>query len=267
MAKANISWLGYMQSLQKKSFTPDQLNTEGLEHILKINEHTEAVFNHCIPWIYLLDYTSGKYMLVSKSMKMMLGYDPDYFMQGGLNLTLEKYHKDHMRLFNDEIFQDRIEFLKNIPPIEQPNYIFSYNFRFKNRNGEYINLVQRNSFVKSDEKGSPLLSFGVISNVNHYISENPIIQVVEKINDKEYFGGTSVVLKKAYYMNGEDKILTKREKELLQWMSSGYTSKEIAAKLFISEYTVINHRRNMMGKCNVSSLTELVSYAIRKQLI
>ncbi|HEV8506326.1 MAG TPA: helix-turn-helix transcriptional regulator [Chitinophagaceae bacterium] len=267
MAKNKTSWLSYMGALQKQSFTPEQLNTEGLEKILNINQVTNAVFNHSIPWIYLLDYTSGKYLLVSNSMKMMLGYDPNYFMSAGLSLTFENYHSKHMDLFNEEIFPDRLEILKKIPYQEHPNYIFSYNFQFKTRRGEYINLLQRNCFVKSDENGNPLLSFGVITNVNHYKSENPVIQVVEKIDNTEFLGGTKTISTKAYYMNKEDHLFTKREKELLCWIAAGFTSKEIADKLFISEYTVINHRRNMMSKANARNVTELICCAIKNQIL
>ena len=267
MSKNKISWLGYIDAIQKQSYTPDQLNTDALARILKIEQLSDQVFSHSIPWFYLLDYTKGKYLLISKSIKMMLGYDQESFMNGGLDLAYDKFHKDHMRLFNEEIFSDRLNILKTIPPEDHAQHIFSYNFQFKNKNGEYQNLLQRNCFVKSDEKGNPLLSFGVITNVNHFKSENPVIQIVEKMQGNGFFGGTSLVSKKTYYLNNEDKLLTRRERELLLWMADGLTSKDIAEKLFISEFTVINHRRNMIEKCNVRNVTELVSYAIRHQLI
>lgn len=267
MGKSKTSWLDYMGALQQRSFTPDQLQTEGLEHILNINQHTHAVFNHSIPWIYLLDYTTCKYLLISKSMKIMLGYDPEYFLNGGVHTILENYQPGHLKLFNEEIFPDRLSILKKIPPSEHSNYIFSYNFQYKTKNGDFMNLLQRNCFVKSDINGNPLLSFGVITNINHYKKENPVIQVVEKINPNGFFNETSTVSKKVYYLNKEDTLFSKREKEILLWIADGLTSKEIADKLFISEYTVINHRRNMMQKCNARNIPELVSFAIRQEII
>jgi DNA-binding CsgD family transcriptional regulator len=267
MSKNKISWLNYMGELQQQSYTAEQLKTEGLEKILNINQLTHAVFNHSIPWIYLLDYTSGKYLLISKSMKLMMGYDPEYFLNGGIHQILENYHPQHLRLLNEEIFPDRLQLIKNIPPTEHSNYIFSFNFQYRKKNGDFMNLLQRNCFVKSDEKGNPLLSFGVITNINHFKKENPVIQVVEKINPQGFFDEANIISKRAYYINKEDQLFTKREKELLLWMADGLTSKEIADKLFISEYTVINHRRNMMGKCNARNVTELVGFAIRQDII
>lgn len=267
MSNTRISWLNYMDALQQRPSTSAKLSVVGLEGLFKTAGVPQALFNHSIPWIYLLDYTTGKYLIMSDSIKYMLGYEPVYFIEGGVEAVLEKYDKNHMRLFSEEIFPDRLHFLKSIPASEHPNYIFNYNYRFKSANGEYLDLLQRNCFVQSDENGNPLLSFGTITNVTHYKNENPIIQVIEKINDPGSFGGTSVALKKAYYFNGEDRLFTKRERELLLWLTDGLNSREIADKLFISEFTVINHKRSMMRKCNVNNVSELVSFSIRQGII
>ena len=262
----HTSWLGYMETLQQNDYNEDHLKTEGLDHILNINTVTQSAFSHSIPLIYLLDYTNGRYLLVSKSMKLMLGYSPEVFMSQGINLTLENYHADHMQLFNNELFPDRLAILKQIPVHEHHNHVFTYNFRFKTKRGDFINLLQRNCFVKSDNKGNPLLSIGVITNVEHYVSENPIIQTVEKIGNG-HLGQSELLYKKSYYLHGEYRLFTKREKEIVKWVSEGLSSKRIAQKLCISENTVINHRRNMMQKSNANNAMELVSFAIRNHII
>lgn len=57
-------------------------------------------------------------------------------------------------------------------------------------------------------------------------------------------------------------ILTKREKEILQLIKLGKTSKEIAALLFLSDLTVKSHRQNMMRKFDVKNVVELMSKTI-----
>jgi len=262
MAKQTTSWLNYMGGLQQKQFSKEELHVENIEQLHNIMEVSMLVFNHSIPCIYLLDYTSGKYMVVSNSLQTMLGYKTEDFLEGGINFTLENYQQKHLQLLNEEIFPDRLEILKKIPYLEHPNYIFSYNFQFKNRKGEYINLLQRNTFIKSDTNNNPLMSFGVITNVNHFKSETPIIQVVEKINSLNTLEGVETVFKKSYYPNEEDSLFTKREKELLPYLAGGLCSKEIADKLCISEYTVTNHRRNMMLKTGSNNITQLVCFAL-----
>ncbi|MBI2460697.1 MAG: response regulator transcription factor [Candidatus Rokubacteria bacterium] len=61
--------------------------------------------------------------------------------------------------------------------------------------------------------------------------------------------------------------LTDREREILRLIAEGLTSKEIAAKLAISPYTVERHRANAMAKLNLHNRAELIRYAIRKGLI
>ena len=54
--------------------------------------------------------------------------------------------------------------------------------------------------------------------------------------------------------------LTKREKEILQYLLKGYTTKQIAAELYISFRTVDKHRSNMMDKIGVHNVVDLVNF-------
>lgn len=58
--------------------------------------------------------------------------------------------------------------------------------------------------------------------------------------------------------------LTEREKEVLQLISKGYSNKEIAKELFLSEKTVKNHVSNLFRKINVTDRTKAAIYAISK---
>jgi two-component system response regulator NreC len=59
-------------------------------------------------------------------------------------------------------------------------------------------------------------------------------------------------------------LLTDREREVLQLIAEGTTTKEIAAKLYRSVKTIETHRRNIMAKLNLHSLPELTKYAVRQ---
>jgi DNA-binding NarL/FixJ family response regulator len=58
-------------------------------------------------------------------------------------------------------------------------------------------------------------------------------------------------------------LLTVREREVLQLLSDGKSSKEIALELHISTKTVDTHRRQIMNKVKLYSVPELTKYAIR----
>jgi two-component system response regulator NreC len=61
--------------------------------------------------------------------------------------------------------------------------------------------------------------------------------------------------------------LTERERLILQLAAEGASNPEIARRLFISPRTAESHRANLMRKLSLRSQTELVRYAIRKQII
>ena len=77
--------------------------------------------------------------------------------------------------------------------------------------------------------------------MNDYINENVTIGKSEKV------------------------VLSNREKEILQLIANGDTSKEISEALFIAKTTVDTHRKNMIRKLNLKGGNELVKYAIDKK--
>ena len=61
--------------------------------------------------------------------------------------------------------------------------------------------------------------------------------------------------------------LTPRQRETVQLLAEGKSNKEVAATLGISIKTVEAHRANIMMKLNLHSVTELVHYAIRNEIV
>ncbi len=60
--------------------------------------------------------------------------------------------------------------------------------------------------------------------------------------------------------------LTAREREILQLIAEGETTKEIASRLGLSVKTVESHRINLMRKLDIHETATLVRYAIRRGL-
>ena len=61
--------------------------------------------------------------------------------------------------------------------------------------------------------------------------------------------------------------LTQREKEVLTYVAEGWRTKEIADKLSISEYTVANHRKNLIRKKGVRTVKQLVKSNLVPQIV
>jgi len=64
-----------------------------------------------------------------------------------------------------------------------------------------------------------------------------------------------------------NKRLTSREREIVQLLAEGKSSKEVASSLGISIKTAETHRANIMRKLDLHSVSELVRYAVRNQII
>ena len=62
-------------------------------------------------------------------------------------------------------------------------------------------------------------------------------------------------------------LLSPREREILQLVAEGKSSKEVANMLNLSVYTVETHRANLMQKLNLRSVPEVILYAVRKGII
>lgn len=59
-------------------------------------------------------------------------------------------------------------------------------------------------------------------------------------------------------------VLTDREREVLQMIAEGRSTKDIGGEMGVSVKTVETHRRNIMEKLNLHSVAELTKYAIRE---
>ena len=69
------------------------------------------------------------------------------------------------------------------------------------------------------------------------------------------------------HMAAPTRLLTPRERQVLQLLAQGLANKEVAEYLNISKKTAEVHRTNIMRKLEVHSLAELVRYAIRNKLV
>ncbi len=126
-----------------------------------------------------------------------------------------------------------------------------------------------------------ILTNGVSRSELHELNGAGISTVILKTEGKEeLFDAINAALKgRKYYSNelldilfdpaekknsNEDIVqLTNSELEIVKLISEGLTTKEIASRKFISFHTVISHRKNIFRKLSVTSVSELIMYALR----
>ena len=60
--------------------------------------------------------------------------------------------------------------------------------------------------------------------------------------------------------------LTKREREIIQYIKQGNTNQEMAQNLHLSVYTVETHRKNIMHKLKLNSPGALMKFIVENQI-
>jgi two-component system response regulator NreC len=131
------------------------------------------------------------------------------------------------------------------------------------------------SMFDSEEYAYSCLAAGGCGLINKNIMEEELINAIRTVYaGGKYFGrGLSeqeleeIILRyESVYQKGKaapQLALSKRELEILKMIGDGYTSAEIANELSISLKTVDSHRSSLMRKLNLSSLTELIRFAVQ----
>jgi DNA-binding NarL/FixJ family response regulator len=61
--------------------------------------------------------------------------------------------------------------------------------------------------------------------------------------------------------------ITQREVEIIRKIAQGYTTKEIGGQLYVSEFTVNAHRRNICRKLDINTAVGLVNFAKEHGLV
>ena len=128
----------------------------------------------------------------------------------------------------------------------------------------------------SDPLIQQMLKAGVRGYVLKSDAASELVQAVEALQRNKTFFTSKVPKvflderdKPAKKKNGQDHTLrlTPRQREIVQLLAEGKNSREIAAALGTTFKTVETHRANIMRRLECHSVTELVRYAIRNDLI
>lgn len=137
-------------------------------------------------------------------------------------------------------------------------------------NYPHIRIVAHSVYDDADRVAT-IVKAGALGFVSKKSGARELIQGVKAVSRGERYicPETAGKLKNLNrFLNGmEDnlratsEIFSPREREVLNLLSQGKSSKEISASLFITERTVESHRRNMIEKGKVKNTVELIAYA------
>ena len=121
---------------------------------------------------------------------------------------------------------------------------------------------------------SEALKAGAIGYVTKDCTSDEIIEIVKLAADPDTALSPFIaqgMLNEAKKLDAnkreEDRIITKREEEVLQLIADGCSTPEVAAKLYISQKTVKNHLASIYEKLNARDRTQAVLLAVRMGIV
>jgi len=123
---------------------------------------------------------------------------------------------------------------------------------------EIVEAGARGYIVKSDSDRDLIIAVETLANHKPFFTPRATEVILSNFNA----GGSRVEIPE----NMHDR-LTSREREIVQLLAEGKSSKEVAASLNISVKTAETHRANIMRKLQLHTVSELVRYAVRNQII
>ncbi len=122
-------------------------------------------------------------------------------------------------------------------------------------------------FVKIKKQHLAIYWIGII----YYFFDDSVLKFFDntfKITDDSSKIMTKIgKLYKRAQENYQDEYLTERETIILKLLIKGLSNKEIAGKLNLSIHTINTHRKNIMDKTGIRSLSGLTLYALNKSII
>lgn len=129
--------------------------------------------------------------------------------------------------------------------------------------------------ISSDDRKDRI--FGVLEQgVNSYLTKQcdakEIIDAIAATSRGEKFYCHKILdllVKKSFPQKDEGgpNKLTPREIQILKLVAQGKVAKEIASDLDISPHTIYTHRKNILGKLNLTSPMEMIVYALEHGII
>lgn len=228
------------------------LNNDQIKILISeyIAEHPD---NERSDTIYVMRIHSLDFLYISENIKTY-GLEPSQIYEKGQAYFDLFLVPDEMSIRKTKLEPKIFELASKIPPADLMNWHFSFDFRMQLPIGRKQFL--QHFMLVVDENNVPAFVYVRVKDVTQYYTTGKTTFVATRI-----FGETRE--QQVFEFYPDNKALTQREVEILKCIRSGLTSKEIASKLFISNNTVNNHRKNILTKTGCHNIAQALDYAMK----
>lgn len=125
--------------------------------------------------------------------------------------------------------------------------------------------------VHEDDQVVEMVKAGVSAYILKDVAGQELITTIRKVVEGNVFIHPRVASRVVKELSSDrrriETKLTKREKDILDYLVKGHSNKEMADAMYISEKTVKNHLTNIFRKLSVKDRTQAAVYALRNGLV
>lgn len=219
------------------------------------------VFHAFEIYMYLLvDLTSNNVIEVGGPVKQFTGYEKEMFLNKGYGFAL----KVHRLLEMAKAAKGGAKYWKylyNQPPEKRPFIKSNRIMDVITKDGTAKPVLIQSIPVLFNDKMQVVYMLNIISDVSEFYPKKTFKHFITDSSDPENI----IKIKlddKDDFTNMHKPLLSAAEIRVLELMGKGLSSKQIAAELFLSEFTVSNHRKSMLKKTESASSAELIRKAV-----
>jgi len=210
----------------------------------------------------VFDYIQFKPVYVEDSfVHVSGGYRPADLINGGWSFLEQIILPEDIACLQ-RVFKKWNEFLFQIPVSARHNYHMSFDFRIRRKNGSIARLLQQNVLFEFDTYGNIIYSLDKCTDISHWkMQEEMVLSIIgpDPVHNLTYYPKQDI--------SPQSSLFTKSELKVLKLLVEGYSSKQIADKLFRAVTTVETHRKRMLRKAKAKNASELVWFALSNEMI
>ncbi|MHA4894203.1 LuxR C-terminal-related transcriptional regulator [Pedobacter sp. PWIIR3] len=210
-------------------------------------------------YYYVIDFYDMSLSHVNKSITEMHGFDPETVI---FNDILSIIHPEDVDFVGKTEAAISDLFYSNLGPDKLLKYKASYSFRAKMRDGKYALMNHQSLMLTLDSKGRYAKSLNIHTRIDHLSDRNTYQFSLIGLQDEPSYLNLNTSSGVQTMAN-----FSKREIEIIKCLGEGLNNKETGEKLFISEQTVKQHRKNIMQKSQSKNTAQLIKSCILQGLI
>ena len=239
-----------------QAFDEERLDYAILARHVSVLEQLDAMTTGAIS---VFDLCRRQHVYSGSRFASTFGWDMAEYARVGAGYGDARMHPDDLALMMRAGLQFLAQTLAR-PPEQRKDFKMFAEYRTLGAQRSYVRVIEQQSVLELDPDGNAWLALSVLDLAPESDPEGPFRCRLLNWRTGDLYSFPPPT------ESGAD-LLTMREREVLQLISKGLVSRQIADVLYISVNTVNTHRQRIIRKLDVSSTTEAIRYALELGII